>query len=177
MRILVHSINYRPELTGVGKYTTEMCEWLAARGHEVTVVAPPPYYPQWRVAPPYRAWRYSSSVESGVRVRRAPIWIPRLPGGLARIAYTLSFALASAPVLIAEAFRRPDVVFVNEPSFANLPVAWLAARLSGASAWLHIQDFEIDLAYDLGQLRRGRPIARAIERWISRRFDHVSSIS
>ena len=32
MRIVVHTINYRPELTGVGKYTSEMCEWLAAQG-------------------------------------------------------------------------------------------------------------------------------------------------
>jgi colanic acid biosynthesis glycosyl transferase WcaI len=76
-RILVHAINYSPELAGCAKYTTEMCEWLAARGHDVTVVVPPPYYPQWRVAAPYRKWRYATSVESGVRVRRTPIWIPK----------------------------------------------------------------------------------------------------
>lgn len=37
MRIIIHTINYHPELTGIGKYTTEMCEWLAGQGHEVTV--------------------------------------------------------------------------------------------------------------------------------------------
>jgi colanic acid biosynthesis glycosyl transferase WcaI len=177
MRILVHAINYRPELTGPAKYTTEMCEWLAARGHDVTVVVPPPYYPQWRVAAPYSQWRYVTATESGVRVRRAPIWIPKRPGGLARVLHTLSFAVSSLPVLIAESLRRPDVVFVTEPSSLNLPVAWLAARLGGARAWLHVQDFEIDLAYDLGQLRRGRRVAAAFERCISRRFDVVSSIS
>jgi colanic acid biosynthesis glycosyl transferase WcaI len=177
MRILVHSINYRPELTGIAKYTTEMCEWFAARGHEVTVVVPPPYYPQWRVEPPYSQWRFSTTNESCVRVRRAPIWIPKRPGGLARVLHTLSFALSSFPILIAESLRRPDIVFAIEPSFLNLPVAWLAARLGGALAWLHIQDFEIDLAYDLGQLRRGRSIAASIERWVARRFDVVSSIS
>lgn len=177
MRILVSAINYRPELIGPAKYTTEMCEWLAARGHDVTIVVPPPYYPQWRVAAPYSQWRYATSTESGVRVRRTPIWIPRRPGGLARVLHTLSFALFSLPILMAEAFRRPDIVFATEPSFVNLPAAWLAARIGGARAWLHIQDFEIDLAYDLGQLRRGRRIAAAIERWIARRFDVVSSIS
>jgi colanic acid biosynthesis glycosyl transferase WcaI len=177
VRILVHAINYRPELIGPAKCTAEMCEWLAARGHEVTVVAPPPYYPQWRVAAPYSQRRYATSTESGVRVRRTPIWIPKRPGGLARILHTFSFALSSLPILIAESFQRPDIVFVTEPSFLNLPAAWLAARLSGAHAWLHIQDFEIDLAYDLGQLRRGRQFAAAIERWASRRFDVVSSIS
>jgi len=31
MRILIHSINYFPELTGIGKYTGEMAAWLASR--------------------------------------------------------------------------------------------------------------------------------------------------
>ena len=177
MRILVHAINYRPELIGPAKCTAEMCEWLAAHGHDVTVVVPPPYYPKWRVVPPYSQWRYATSTESGVRVRRAPVWIPKRPGGLARVLHTLSFALFSLPILVAESLRRPDIVFVTEPSFVNLPVAWLAARLAGARAWLHIQDFEIDLAYELGQLGRGRSAAATIERWIARRFDVVSTIS
>ena len=32
MRILIHSINFPPELTGIGKYTGEMAEWLASLG-------------------------------------------------------------------------------------------------------------------------------------------------
>ncbi len=49
MKILVYGINYSPELTGIGKYTGEMVEWLAAQGHEVRVITAPPYYPQWQV--------------------------------------------------------------------------------------------------------------------------------
>ncbi|MGB8475722.1 MAG: glycosyltransferase [Candidatus Acidiferrum sp.] len=58
MRILIHGINFHPEAAGVGKYTGEMAHWLAAAGHEVRVVTAPPYFPQWRVAPEYPAWRY-----------------------------------------------------------------------------------------------------------------------
>jgi len=36
-RILIHGINYSAELTGIGKYTGEMAEWLVSRGHEVRV--------------------------------------------------------------------------------------------------------------------------------------------
>ncbi len=32
MRILIYGINYAPELTGIGKYTGEMAEWLSAPG-------------------------------------------------------------------------------------------------------------------------------------------------
>jgi colanic acid biosynthesis glycosyl transferase WcaI len=178
MRILVHTIFYRPELTGVAKYTTELCEWLADRGHEVHVVAPPPYYPQWRVQLPYRARRYSSEQLGGVRVWRCPIWLPSgRPSGLPRVLYALSFALSSFPTMLSQALRRPDAVIVIEPSLLNLPGSWIAARIARATAWLHVQDFELDLAYDLGQLRRGRSTAERIEGCLVRRFDVVSSIT
>jgi len=67
MRILIHGINYSPELTGIGKYTGEMAEWLAAMGHEVRVVTAPPYYPQWKIQPGFgNGWRKE---ESGGAVR------------------------------------------------------------------------------------------------------------
>lgn len=61
VKILLHSIVFASTLTGVGKYTGEMVEWLASRGNEVRVVTAPPYCPEWQVAPGYRAGRYSTS--------------------------------------------------------------------------------------------------------------------
>src|SRR5438105_1096691 len=175
MKIIVHTIFYRPELTGAAKYTAELCEWLAAQGHEVRVVAPPPYYPQWHVQRPYLQWRYADDELSGVRVRRCPIWLPARPAGLGRVVCEMSFAVTSLPAMLREAVRGPDLVLVVEPSFLNAPVAWLVARLAGAMAWLHVQDFEIDLAFDLGQLKVGRRAVGLAESWILRRFDVVSS--
>jgi len=43
MRILIHGINYAPELTGIGKYTGEMAEWLAGHYHVVHALTAPPY--------------------------------------------------------------------------------------------------------------------------------------
>jgi putative colanic acid biosynthesis glycosyltransferase WcaI len=179
MRILVHSIFYRPELTGVAKYTAEMCEWLVARGHEAEVVCPPPYYPQWSVAAPYRQWRYQRETLNGVRITRCPLWLPRTPGGLKRILYSISFMLSSWFAIAVRAFRRPDVVFVLEPSFLNVIPCLLLARVTGATSWLHIQDFEIDIAFDLGQLRQPwlRSTLQRFESWMMRRFDVVSTIS
>ena len=54
LRILVYGINYLPELTGIGKYTGEMSEWLSRRGHQVYAVCAVPYYPQWQVPEAYR---------------------------------------------------------------------------------------------------------------------------
>lgn len=179
MKILVYGINYAPELTGIGKYSAEMAEWLAARGHEVSAVTAPPYYPQWEVHAGYRAGRYRKELRRGVTVRRAPLWVPGKPGGLKRLIHLASFALSSLPSLLRAAAGRPDVILVVEPALFCAPAAWLAARLCGARAWLHIQDYEVDAAFELGLLKGAglRAAVRRAESWLMRRFDRVSTIS
>ena len=180
MRIIINSINYFPELTGIGKYSGEMAEWLAQQGHEVTVITAPPYYPAWKVSQGYSSYKYKYESLNGVSIYRCPLWVPGSPSGLKRIIHLASFAITSLPVLLWKSIRkRPDIIFVLEPTFFCVPGAWISARLSGAKAWLHIQDFEVDAAFDLGILnnQRVRRIVLGIERWIMQRMDTVSTIS
>jgi len=175
MRILIYGLNFSPELTGIGKYTGEMSEWLVARGHDVRVVTTPPYYPEWKVSPDYSTWRYR--LEG--RIWRCPLWVPSRPSGLKRVLHLASFAASSLPAVLLHALWRPDVVWVVEPTLFCAPAAWLVARLGGGRTWLHIQDFEVDAAFELGLLRS--PILRNwigyLERWWMNRFDRVSTIS
>ena len=178
MRILICSLNYAPEITGIGRYTGEMAEWLAARGHEVRVVCAPPYYPEWRVREGYSAWHYAREARCGVEIWRCPLYVPRYPTGMRRLLHLASFALSSFPVMLRQALWKPDLVFVVEPPLFCAPGAWVAARLGGGKCWLHVQDLEVDAAFRLGLLPGWlRSIAGAVERWIMRRFDRVSSIS
>jgi colanic acid biosynthesis glycosyl transferase WcaI len=179
MKILIYGLNYAPELTGIGKYTSEMAKWLAAQGHQVRVVTAPPYYPAWRVFEGFRPWAYTRERQKGVEVWRAPLWVPQRPGGLTRLLHLASFALTSLPVLLRHVVWRPQVVWVVAPAFTCLPGALLAARLSGAKSWLHIQDFEVDAAFELGLLkgRRLRAWVTGIERWFLQRFDRVSTLT
>ena len=180
MRVLLFSINYAPELTGIGKYTGEMAEWLVTQGARVTVVTAPPYYPAWRVARPYRAYRYRHERLRGVDVIRCPLFVPKRVTAFKRLLHLASFAVSSLPVILWLAIRqRPDVIVVIEPPLFAAPAAWLAARLAGADAWLHVQDFEVDAAFGLGLLRPGRVrlLVDRCERWLMRRFDRVTTIS
>lgn len=179
MRLLIYGINFAPELTGVGKYTGEMAGWLAARGHEIRVVTAPPYYPEWRVKKGYHPRRYSSERWLGMRVSRCPVWVPAHPGGLKRLLHLASFATSSLPVMLRQLVWKPDAIWVVEPSLFCAPTAWLIARLCGARAWLHVQDYEVDAAFQLGLLH-GTTMRRAVaawERYLMRRFDRVSTIS
>ena len=178
-RILVTGINYAPESIGTGKYTAELCEWLAARGHDVRVVTAPPYYPAWQVWPQHRTRWFRRVRHAGVDVIRCPIWVPPQPRGLTRILHLLSFALSSAAALACSIAWRPQLVINIAPTLASAPGAWLLARASGAKCWLHVQDFELDAAMDMGIVAAGplRRLALAAERWLLGRFDVVSTIS
>jgi colanic acid biosynthesis glycosyl transferase WcaI len=180
MRILLVGINYAPDLIGVAKYNTELCEGLASFGHEVRVVTAPPYYPEWRVAPDHRGWSYGREIINGVSVTRAPIYVPAEPTGAKRLLHHASFAVTSLlPVLLTTLRWRPDLVFSVAPSLMSAAFSSWIARRTGALSWLHLQDFEIDAAFDLGLLadQRLRAPMISIERKILRSFDYVSTIS
>ncbi len=180
MKLLLYGINYAPELTGIGKYTGEMAEWLQSRGHKVTVVTAPPHYPSWRIAFPYRGWAYARETMGGVRVLRCPLYVPRKLSALKRILHLLSFAVTSFPVLLREAWRdRPEIILIVEPPFLCLPAAGVVAWFVRAKSWLHIQDFELDAAFELNQLRGHWLKQRllAVERFLLRHTDKVSTIS
>ncbi len=183
MRILIHGLNFFPEVTGAGRSTGEMASWLASRGHQVRVVTAPPYYPDWRVRRGYSAWRYSTTLNGHSRenlgVIRCPLWVPKTRSGLRRLLHLASFATSSWPALLLHALWQPDVVMVIEPTLFCSPSALAVARLAGAKAWLHVQDFEIDAAFELGLLSSPsiRKCALALERFILRRCDRVSTVS
>lgn len=179
MKVLIYGLNFWPEEIGIGKYSGEMAAWLAARGHDVRVICAPPYYPDWKVRAGYSGWRFRREQWQGVDVRRCPIWVPAKVSGLKRILHLASFAIASLPEAVRAIAFRPDVVFVLEPPLFCAPAAVVASRLSGAKAWLHVQDFEVDAALDLGILKFPglRQLAVWAERWILRRFDVCSTIS
>ncbi len=181
MRILIYGINYTPEFIGIGKYTGEMAEWLSNQGYQVRVVTAPPYYPNWKVGTGYSASSYRYEQMAGVKIWRCPLWVPRQPSSLKRILHLASFAISSLPIILWQGlFWQPDIVFFVEPPFFCTFGALLAARLGGAKAWLHIQDFELDAAFELGLLSSSkslRKVATVVEHWLMSQPECVSTIS
>jgi colanic acid biosynthesis glycosyl transferase WcaI len=193
LRILIFGLNYAPELTGIGKFTGEMASWLAGRGHAVHVVTSHPYYPAWRISDEYRGRGYvregGGPAGDGVvepLVLRCPLYVPEKVTGLKRVLHLFSFAFCAAPIVLREALlprfggEPPDLIWTVEPTFFGAPVALAAASLAQAPVWMHIQDFEVDAAFELGLLPANGWIHAAavgIEAAFLRAFDRASSIS
>ena len=180
MKILFYGLNFAPEPVGIGKYSGELAVWLTSQAHQVRVITAPPYFPSWRVADGHRNIYGLEQVE-GVRIRRCPLWVPRSPSGPTRLLHLASFAFFSLGPLLAQYTWRPDVVITVAPAFFCAPGALLLGRLCRRRTvnWLHIQDFELDAAFELGLLK-GRLLRSLAETWehsTLRGFDRVSTIS
>ncbi len=177
--IFIHGMNFFPEFIGCGKYTGELAVSLAKKGHRVEVVTAPPHYPGWAVRRPHKAWRYLHETINGVDVWRCPL-IAGGGSGLWRAIAPLSFALFAAPLAFWRILvSRPDVVLCVEPTLFSAPAALLAAKITGARTVLHVQDLEVDAAFEVGHLNgeRIRSMALAFERRVLRRFDLAVTIS
>jgi len=180
MRVLVVGINYSPDFMGVARYNTELCEALSLYGHDVRMITAPPYYPEWKIPEAYRTFFLRFEERNGVSIVRAPIYVPSMPSGAKRLIHHASFAASSALCTCWIALKwRPELIISVAPSLMSAPIASCVSRLIGAASWLHIQDLEIDAAFDLGLLRSKylRKLMLAIERRIVRSFDRVSTIS
>ncbi|MCK1970286.1 colanic acid biosynthesis fucosyltransferase WcaI [Franconibacter sp. IITDAS19] len=181
MKILVYGINYSPELTGIGKYTGEMVEWMARQGHEVRVITAPPYYPQWQVGENYSAWRYRKE-QGAATVWRCPLYVPKQPSTLKRLIHLGSFAVSSFFPLLAQRNWKPDRIIGVVPTLFCTPGMRLLAKLSGAKTLLHIQDYEVDAMLGLGMAGKGKGgkiarLATRFERSGLHNVDNVSTIS
>jgi colanic acid biosynthesis glycosyl transferase WcaI len=165
LRLLIYGLNYDPEPTGIGKYSGEMGAWLAGRGHTVDAIVAPPYYPQWEVLPGYSNEGFTSENISGVRVHRAPLFVPPAGGvsALKRIVHETSFSATSSrywlPRLLQK--RRYDaVIAVCQPVQIGV-YPWIYRRLRGVPFVFHVQDLQVDVAVRLGMLKNAR-MARAL---------------
>lgn len=181
MHILIVSLNYAPEPTGIGLYSGGLANELHRRGHKVKVIAAKPHYPQWRIFDGFSNWTWDRRNEDGVSVTRCPSYIPENVTGLKRILHYMSFAASSFIPMVAYIIgRKPDIVINIAPSLGTAPTVLLASTVAGSKSWLHIQDFEVEAAFATGQLNSSgflAKCARWFERKVLKHFDVMSSIS
>jgi colanic acid biosynthesis glycosyl transferase WcaI len=149
---MILSINYWPEVTGIGAFTTYRAEHLAAAGHEVVVCTTFPYYPEWKIPPAYARRLAMSETRNGVRIVRSYAYIPNPVTSLRRVVHEGSFIASSA--MRAMARKRPDVLLVVSPPLGLALPAILLSRLWRIPYVFDVEDLQPDTAADLGMLPR-----------------------
>lgn len=178
MNILTYGINFYPELTGIGKYTGEMCFELAKK-HQVTMITTSPYYPHWKVQKGYKNNWWKKETINEVEVIRCPFYVPKEVTSRNRILHEFSFLLSSMVTFFWQLFKPVDVVIcVVTPFHLGIP-ARLFSWLKGVPMVYHIQDLQVDAARDLGMIKNKKlsSTLEKIEKWILSRTDIITTIS
>lgn len=170
MRILVVCQYYWPETWP----STDICEGLARRGNEVTVLTGLPNYPEGTIHKGYLSPKVWHQERNGVRIVRAPL-VPRKHGAAMRMLNYYSFPAAAEAVL---ATMKPDYDVVL--SIQTSPVMMATPALNYAErhhlpAAVYVVDIwpECLLA---GGIRKGSAIYKHFEKVSRRIYDHAPKL-
>ena len=176
MHILLLSINYWPEQTGIGAFNTWRAEYLASRGHKVTVCTGFPYYPEWKIPREYAGKLASREERNGVTILRSWLWVPKRVSSLKRVAHEASFLATS--FVRALGSGKPDLLFVVSPPLGLGITANVLSRWWRVPYVFDVEDLQPDAAADLGMLPRPvLPVLYRMERMAYRNAALISTLT
>lgn len=166
-----------PELIGSAPFTSDIADWLAREGRQITVVSGLPHYPGTTVFPAYRDRRRCHETMGTVSVERLRAGPPRRASTLSRIANEIEFLVRGLGALATGRIARHEVVLALCPSILSVTLA-LAARRRNGTAIAIVHDIQSGLAEKLG-ISGGRlgSLMRWTERTMLNRVDLVIVLS
>ena len=148
-KITIIGINYYPEDSAIGLYTTQKAEHLASNGYDVTVITGFPYYPQWKILEDYKSKPYLlKESTNGVNVFRSKQYVPSKPTFFNRILHLSSFTFGNFLNLFR--ISKPGLVISIVPFTTSILLGWFLKLRYKSILWTHIQDFEFDAASQTG---------------------------
>ena len=173
------SLNYAPEDSAIGLYSSQWVEFLELNGHNVTVVTAFPYYPQWEVYKDYKSKPlfYKESLGK-TTILRYKQYVPKAPTFFKRIVHLIDFTIGSFINLFK--IKNCDLVIAVVPFTSSAFLGWIQKKRLNAKLWVHIQDFEFDAALQTGVSKKTNALFSLlfkIESWILNRATVVSTIS
>lgn len=146
--ITLIGINFYPEDSSTGLYSTQMAKFLD-QNHHIDVITGFPYYPEWEIRKEYRDKpRYLTEKKENITIHRYKQYVPKDPTFKNRVLQLLDFTFGSIPNLFK--IKKSDLVICVVPFTSSIALGLLLAKLRGAKLWVHIQDFEFDAAVESG---------------------------
>lgn len=177
LRIVLVSQYFPPEIGATQSRMQSFAEYLAERGHRVTVIAEFPNHPQGVMPPEYRGRVVEDDRSNPYRVLRVWVRTSAEKTQMTRLSFYLSFmGLATA---VAPLAGRADVVVATTPPLFTAVAGLAIARLNGAPFVLDVRDLWPAAATSLLQIAPGweTRIAEEIERRLYRSAAAVTAVT
>ncbi|MCS6882520.1 MAG: glycosyltransferase family 4 protein [Oscillochloridaceae bacterium] len=179
MRILILAHFYPPEMGGPPARLHSLARWLAAFGHQVTVITGFPNYPTGVVAEEYRGKLRAIERLDGVDVLRTWVYASSFRTSWRRLANNLSFA-GSAIVAGLTSGRSYDVILASSPPLFVGLAGWFLARTLRIPFVFDVRDLWPEVVIEAGELAPNAPLARALAalaRFLYRGADHITPVT
>jgi len=186
-KVLLISHNFSPEPTGIGKVNGEMMHWLANKGFDCTVITTYPYYPHWKIQPPYKnGWFKKEEVtypeaSGSLTIYRCPLYIPSKPTGKKRLMQDFSYWTSMSWIawMFVLTKKKHDLIITVAPPFHLGYLGMLIKKRMGGKLIYHIQDMQIEAAQGLNMLASKKlfDYIYKVEKNIINQADYVSGIS
>lgn len=176
-------LNFYPESTAIGLYSTQLVAFLEEQGYDISVITAFPYYPHWKIAREYQNKpRFFREQRDNTKIYRYKQYTPAKPTFLKRVLHIIDFTVGSYFNL--RKIKKSDLVIAIIPFTSAAFLGGIAKRRFNAKLWVHIQDFEFDAAFQSGLMQPERKnkgwihkLLMRLERRILNKADTVSTIS
>lgn len=171
--VLIISLNYFPEVIGIGKYNTELAQGLVKHKLNPVIITTFPHYPEFTEKKNYF---YKKEIINQITVYRCPCFLFKKNSNIRRIFTYMTFSLAIIPILILLRISGcRKVISISPTILTAIPIRLIFYK--NCTRHLHVQDFEIDAAIGLNMLTIGVEIIRKFELLMLQCFNSFSSIS
>jgi glycosyltransferase involved in cell wall biosynthesis len=177
LRITLVSQYFPPEIGATQSRMQAFAEYLAQRGHEVTVVCEFPNHPHGVMPPEYRRRLIEDDRTNPYRVLRVWVRASHEKTQRTRMAFYLSYmAMATA---VTPLTGRPDVVVATSPPLFAGVAGYAISRLSRAPLVLDVRDLWPAAAVSLNQISTGLTLraAEVLERTLYRKAAAVVAVT
>ncbi len=177
LRVALLSQYFAPEIGATQSRMQAFAEYLAARGHDVTVICEFPNHPHGVIPASYHGRLYEDDRTNPYRILRVWVKAAREKTQKTRMNFYLSYmALATA---VAPLVGRVDVVVATSPPLFTGAAGWALARLNRAPFVLDVRDLWPAAAVSLDQIPSSKAIAAGerLERFLYRRAAVVTAVT
>ncbi|MFL5926217.1 MAG: glycosyltransferase [Gaiellaceae bacterium] len=177
LRVLLVSQYFPPEVGATQSRMQAFAEYLADRGHDVTVISEFPNHPRGVIGPEYEGRLVEDDRSNAYRVLRTWVKTNREKTQVTRLEFYLSFMAMAAAV--APRSGRPDVVFATTPPLFTAAAGLAIARAARAPFVLDVRDLWPAAATSLGQIAGGwvTETAELLERLLYRSADATIAVT
>jgi colanic acid biosynthesis glycosyl transferase WcaI len=157
---------FYPEDTAIGLYTTQFSRFLEKKGYRVIVITGFPNYPQWSIHQNYRnlSSYYTETIDN-IEIIRYKQYIPEIVNLKGRLIMMLD--LFYGTFINLRKVKNTDLVICIVPFTICILPALFLSKFKKARFWIHIQDFEFDLALDSGIIKTNSLFFKLFKKFVN----------